>query len=110
MKHASAPWIHIHNLRPDKAPIDQIVDKVGNVVVHWAGFDESWFPPAVREANARLIAYAPLLLHELQLQVVNCRACNGFGYLGFGFSGTEVPACQICLPARNLIKKAMGRP
>lgn len=68
------------------------------------------------EANARLIAAAPDLFRELDMQVRNCPVCRGEGFAVdvFDILTQEAPyekkSCGRCASARAVLSKIEGRP
>lgn len=67
----------------------------------------------VVEANARLIAAAPDLYRELDMQVRNCPVCKGEGYAVdvldiLTKDAPEKTACNRCKSARTALSRARG--
>jgi hypothetical protein len=96
-KHTPGPWRHYHGkLRPQFPNlIHEIVDKNGEAIVKWGGFDGVDLPKKQIAANARLMAAAPELLE----------ACEA-AYASLGFPINNESLNRVTNQLANAIAKA----
>ncbi len=104
-KHTPGPW----SLNQYGEPVDAAGENIRAKGLALTNSEEA-------KANSALIAAAPDLLRQLDLQVRNCPVCKGTGMAVdvFEMLMTEPPhregPCQRCSDARAVIAKAQAKP
>lgn len=126
--HTRGPWCveaAMSNRALDIALDYQIQDAGNPLLIASAYSDEGEIPtlpgyisPAEAEANARVMAAAPVLLALVKRYASECAECHGRGYsygddgiTGCGPNDVEPTRCECheCADIREIIAKAEGR-